>query len=235
MASARDAFQRQRAREHGRIEHGLRQNMLHGLRLQELEHQFEREGVLLGERNVDAVVGGGGLQLEIERAAEALAQRQSPGPIDARSERRVDHQLHPAAFIEEALGDHGLLRRQGVERRRARQHISDGLLGAAFIQRRNRPSGTASRDLAPMRDAISSRTSPTASDSSSVRPGASPSQNGTEGGAPCASSTRTRPGSTRLMRQELVPSRNTSPARLSTAKSSSTVPTALPSGSATTE
>jgi hypothetical protein len=72
--------------------------------------------------------------------------------------------------------------------------------------------------------AISPASSPTASDSSNVRPGASPFQNGTDGGAPCASSTRTRPGSTRLIRQEVVPSRNTSPARLSTAKSSSTVP-----------
>ena len=71
-------------------------------------------------------------------------------------------------------------------------------------------------------------------ESSSVRPGASPFQNGIVGGAPCASSTRTRPGSTRRMRHEVVPSRNTSPARLSTAKSSSSVPTVVPSGSATT-
>ena len=108
--------------------------MLHGLRLQELEHQFERKGVLLGQRDHDAVVGGRGLQLEIERAAEALAQRQSPGPIDARSERRVDHQLHAAAFIEEALGHHGLLGRQRVQRGHARQNVGDGLLRAAFVE-----------------------------------------------------------------------------------------------------
>ena len=67
-----------------------------------------------------------------------------------------------------------------------------------------------------------------------MRPGASPSQKGTDGAAPCASSTRSRPDSTRRMRHDVVPSRKTSPAMLSTAKSSSTVPTVFPSGSATT-
>ena len=58
-----------------------------------------------------------------------------------------------------------------------------------------------------------------------MRPGASPSQNGTDGGAPWASATRTMPGSTRRIRHEVVPSRNTSPAMDSMAQSSLTVPT----------
>ena len=74
----------------------------------------------------------------------------------------------------------------------------------------------------------------TSCDSSTVRPGASPSQNGTDGGAPCASTTRTTPGSTRRIRHEVVPSRNTSPAMLSIAQSSLTEPTTASSGSATT-
>ena len=74
----------------------------------------------------------------------------------------------------------------------------------------------------------------TSSDSSMVRPGASPSQNGTDGGAPCASTTRTMPGSTRRIRHECVPSRNTSPAMDSIAQSSFTVPTRVSSGSAST-
>ncbi|MDT4835180.1 hypothetical protein FQZ97_688360 [compost metagenome] len=45
-----------------------------------------------------------------------------------------------------------------------------------------------------------SRRRDTLADSSSLRPGASPSQNGMFGGWPWASSTRTRPGSTRRMR-----------------------------------
>ena len=74
----------------------------------------------------------------------------------------------------------------------------------------------------------------TSSDSSIVRPGASPSQNGTDGGAPWASTTRTTPGSTRRIRHEVVPSRNTSPAMDSIAQSSFTVPTRVSSGSAST-
>ena len=54
---------------------------------QEVKDVGEREAVLLGERDVDAVVGGGGLQLEVEAAAEAFAQRESPGLVDAAAER----------------------------------------------------------------------------------------------------------------------------------------------------
>ena len=87
---------------------------------------------------------------------------------------------------------------------------------------------------AASRSATACRSAETSSDSSRVRPGASPCQCGTEGGAPCASVTRTVPGSTRLMRQEWVPSRKTSPGLLSTAHSSWTVPIWTSSGSATT-
>ena len=74
----------------------------------------------------------------------------------------------------------------------------------------------------------------TSAESSAVRAGASPSQNGTVGGAPCASTTRTTPASTRRMRHEVLPSRKMSPAMLSIAQSSLTVPTKVSSGSATT-
>ena len=67
-----------------------------------------------------------------------------------------------------------------------------------------------------------------------MRAGASPSQNGIVGGSPCASLTRTTPASTRRMRQEVVPSRKMSPAMLSIAQSSLTVPTKVSSGSAST-
>ena len=67
-----------------------------------------------------------------------------------------------------------------------------------------------------------------------MRAGPSPSQNGMVDGAPAASSTRTLPLSTRRMRQELLPSRITSPAMDSMAKSSSSVPMGVSSGSSTT-
>ena len=92
--------------EHRRVEHGLRQHVLHRRRLQEAEHQIQRERMLIAQREHDPVVGGCGLQLEIESAAEAFAKRQSPGFVDPGPERRVDHQLHASGFVEEALGDH---------------------------------------------------------------------------------------------------------------------------------
>ena len=74
---------------------------------EEVEDVGEREAVLLGERDVDAVVGGGGLQLEVEAAAEALAQGQPPGLVDAATEGGVEDELHAAAVVEEAFGDDG--------------------------------------------------------------------------------------------------------------------------------
>ena len=66
---------------------------------------------------------------------------------------------------------------------------------------------TSSRSQAPATSApcasrccSASRRRETACDSASLRPGASPSQNGIDGGAPCASSTRNLPGSILRMR-----------------------------------
>ena len=84
------------------------------------------------------------------------------------------------------------------------------------------------------RCAMSLRSRDSDADSASERPGASPSQNGIDGGAPWASSTRTLPCSTFSTRYEVLPSWNTSPARLSTAKSSLIVPTTIDAGSSTT-
>ena len=101
---------------------------------------------------------------------------------------------------------------------------------------RPRPHSASSHWMASagVRSATAWRSEETSWDSSLVRPGASPCQNGTDGGAPCASTTRTVPGSTRRIRQECVPSRKTSPGLLSTAHSSWTDPTCASSGSAMT-
>src|SRR5271170_5613599 len=179
----------------------------------------ERKAVLIAERNVQAVVRGGGLQLEVERTAETFAQRESPGFVDAAAKGRVDYQLHAAAFVEEALGDDGGLRWDGA------QH------GAA-LDNELRGSG---EGLTPsVSEPTCSRTCATCCESSIVREGASPRQKGTLGGAPFASSTDKEPDCTRRIRQEEFPRRKISPLRLSTAKSSSTVPIIVPSGSATT-
>ena len=109
--------------------------------------------------------------------------------------------------------------RHRAQRTRAGANVLDRLLRPG----RSSPQSVSSNriGIGRRRDFFAQRAT-TACDSSRVRPGASPRQNGIEGAAPRASSTRTRPGSTRRMRQDVVPSRNTSPAMLSTAKSSST-------------
>ena len=78
------------------------------------------------------------------------------------------------------------------------------------------------------------RRSLTARDSSSLRAGASPSQKGIDGGAPLASATRTTPVVTCRICHDALPSWKMSPALLSIAKSSLSVPTNVSSGSSTT-
>src|SRR5712664_646502 len=99
-----------------------------------MEDVSERKTVLLAKRNIQAVVRGGGLQLEIERAAETLAQRKSPGFVDAAAEGRVDDQLHAATFIEEALGDHRCLRGHRAQDGTSGGDVFGGLLSAGWIE-----------------------------------------------------------------------------------------------------
>ena len=74
-----------------------------------------------GQRQHDIVFSRRSLQLEIELAAEALAQREPPGPVDAAAIGRVDHELHAARLIEEALEDERIVRRQAAESGDARR------------------------------------------------------------------------------------------------------------------
>ena len=186
----------------------------------------------------DAVVGGRRLELEVEGLAEALAQRHAPGAVDPAAERRVDDELHAARLVEEALGDDACLRRHGAERGARRRRRSRAASSApAPVERARRPSsqrdGSSSGRVEPRRRSPRAAP-PTSADSSRVRAGPSPSQNGMVGAAPSASSTRTLPASTRRMRHEVLPSRMMSPAMDSMAKSSSTVPISVSSGSSTT-
>ena len=134
-----------------------------------------------------------------------------------RAEGRVDDELHAARLVEEALGDHACrgwaprrARRAPPRRSRARAAAPRAVerAGLALEPRdgARRRRATARRPRSPR---AARRPRPTAR---GCAPGASPSQNGMVGGAPCASSTRTRPLSTRRMRHEVLPSRKTSPA-----------------------
>ena len=78
------------------------------------------------EREEHAVVVGRGLQLEIEAAAKAFSHRQAPGAVDPRPERRMNHELHAARFIEEPLEHDFVARGHNAER---------GQLGGDILQR----------------------------------------------------------------------------------------------------
>ena len=86
---------------------GLFEELFCGVFGEELEDVAEGEAVLLGKGDVDAVVGGGGLQFEVESAAEAFAEGQTEGFVDATPEGGMKDELHAAAVVEETLGDDG--------------------------------------------------------------------------------------------------------------------------------
>ena len=142
LAPAREARQRQRGGgvpapahlEQRRVEQRLHQYLFGAGRAQVAPHFVERETVAGRERQDDGVLGGGGLQFDIEVAAEALAQRQPPGAVDAAAERRVQHQLHAAALVEEALHHQGILGRQGAQRGARTGQVVDDLARRGVVQ-----------------------------------------------------------------------------------------------------
>ena len=238
MSRARLRFQRQRDEEHRRVEDRLAQRVLDRAARDVARHLVEREAVVRTERQHHRVVARRGLQLEVEGAAELLAQREPERPVDATTVGRVEHELHPAGVVEEALEHQVLLgrasrraprarprgsRRSGRRpRRAARSHSTTYAAGAvgvaggeelvdvaAQLGHLGRQLGGARRRLAhPERHRRVRRRR---------RRGPAP-----------------RPGSTRRICHEWVPSRKMSPAIDSTAQSSLTVPMNVSSGSATT-
>src|ERR1700676_5077195 len=98
--------------------------------MQESKNIRQRKTMLLGQRDVQAVVGGCRLQFEIEAAAEALAQRQSPGLVDPAAKWRMDNQLHPAALVKEPLGDDRRLRGHITQHDTPFEDVLNQLLGA---------------------------------------------------------------------------------------------------------
>ena len=117
--------------EDGRGNGGLFEEFLCGVFGKEMEDVGEWEAVLLGEGDVDAVVGGGGLQLEVEAAAEAFAEGEAEGFVDAAAEGSVEDELHAAAVVEETLGDDGGFGGDGSEGCAAGDDVGDELVGSA--------------------------------------------------------------------------------------------------------
>ncbi len=69
------------------------------------------------------------LQLEVERHAEPLAQRQPERPVDAPAEGRVDDQLRALGVVEAPLDHDALTGRQVAERLESGRAVGDDLLG----------------------------------------------------------------------------------------------------------
>lgn len=78
----------------------------------------------------DAIIQCRGLELEIEGAAEPLAQGQSPGAVEARAVRRMNHQVHVADFIEEAFEDDVVLGGQ-----QAQHGVGGAVIGQQLVGR----------------------------------------------------------------------------------------------------
>ena len=87
-----------------------------------------------GQRKNDGVLGGRRLQLEVEGAAEALAQCQPPGAIDAAAIGRMNDQLGAAGLVEEALHHQPLLSRQGAKCGAGTRQVFDDLSRGGFRQ-----------------------------------------------------------------------------------------------------
>ncbi len=124
--------------KHWRVEQRLDEHVFRACRIQIMEDVCERKRMLRTERQQKRVFGGRCLQLEVELAAEALAEREAPRLVDAAAERRVQDELHAARLVEESFQNERLLRRDRAERCARVGEIGDGLLrrrrrGAGFI------------------------------------------------------------------------------------------------------
>ena len=93
------AFQRQRAPHIGALatSSACSTASCDPRRLDEVEDVLQREAVLGADGEEDGVVAGRRLELEVEADAEALAQGEAPGAVDARAEGGVNDELHAAA------------------------------------------------------------------------------------------------------------------------------------------
>ena len=184
--------------KHGRLQRRLGEHVAHGLGAQVAPDFLQRKAVGGAQREHDAVLERRGLQLEVELPAEALAEREAPGPVQARAEGRMDDEVGVTHLVEEALEDQRAAGGQHAERGPGRRQVGGELLAGGGRQAERSPrarSRTAGSPSASRRS-TSSRSRDTAAESSSVRPGDSPNQNGMFGGWPWASSTYTRPVST---------------------------------------
>ena len=116
------------------VEDGLRQRRLGAGGREVTEDLLQRERLGGADREHDGVVVGGGLQLEVEADAEALAQGEPPGAVDARAEGGVHDEMLVAGLIEEALEDDVRVRGDDAERHVRGVHVVEELRGAERVE-----------------------------------------------------------------------------------------------------
>ena len=85
--------------------------------------------MLAAEREDDALLRRRRLQLEVEALAEFLAQREAPRAVDAAAEGRVQHELHAARLVEEALERDAIHSRHDAEAALRFREVLGDLLG----------------------------------------------------------------------------------------------------------
>jgi hypothetical protein len=120
--------------EQRRIEQRLNQEMLGRVRMQIAPNFIERKAVAAGQRKNDGVLGGGRLQFEVEGTAKAFAQREAPGAIETAAKWRVNHELGAARFVEEALHDQRVLRRERAQGGAGARQIVDDLACGRLVE-----------------------------------------------------------------------------------------------------
>ncbi len=143
LAAAAEAEERERAgrgpaeagAEHRALEHRLHEHVLQALGADQIQELVGAQAVLGGQREEHAVVGRGGLELEIEGAAEALAEREAQRAVQPAAEGGVHDELRAAGLVEEALDDQGRLRGDGAEGGAAGGDVLGGEQGAAGVDR----------------------------------------------------------------------------------------------------
>ena len=111
-----------------------------------------------------------------------LRSARPEGAVQAGAEGRVQHELHPARLVEEALGDERLLGGQGREDAERRGEVVDRLAGPGLGSAPSAASQPMAASRSASRGSRSARSRETSAESAALRPGASPSQNGMPGG-----------------------------------------------------
>ena len=124
---------RRRRRQHRLLEHPA-----HGVGVQEPGHVGQREAVVRPERQHDRVVVGRRLQLEVERHAEPLAQRQAERPVDPTAVGRVHDQVHALGVVEEPLEHEVGVGGDDTEHGAAGGHVVDDLVDRGVVERGGR-------------------------------------------------------------------------------------------------